>query len=140
MTPLRTGCAGLPGHAFVVRGKDDEQKQLCSVEAHGFYPKTGKGVFGPVSSEIANEAPKNSGPRLCLLIVKVDQAQFEEAEAIRRKWSEQGDFQLAKRDCVSFSDAVAESLNLMRPKRVATRRNSVSISGFSRVMPRTVTC
>jgi hypothetical protein len=106
-----------PGHAFVVWGKDDEKKQMCSVEAYGFYPKEGKGVFGPVPSEISNEALKKGGPRSCVLVVKVDQAQYQEAETIRRKWSEQGDFQLAKRDCVSFSDALASSLNLARPSR-----------------------
>jgi hypothetical protein len=107
----------LPGHSFIVWAKDDESKQMCSMEAYGFYPEEGKGVFGPVPSEISNETLKKGGDRSCLLIVKVDEKQYQEAEKIRRKWSEQGDFELAKRDCVSFSDAVASSLNLSRPKR-----------------------
>jgi hypothetical protein len=38
---------GLPGHAFVVWGKDNEEKQLCSVEAYGFYPKQARGIDRP---------------------------------------------------------------------------------------------
>src|SRR5262249_25167298 len=30
---------GVPGHAFIVWGKDDDKKQVCSVEAFGLYPK-----------------------------------------------------------------------------------------------------
>jgi hypothetical protein len=107
----------LPGHAFIVWARDDDTRQMCVAEAYGFYPKTGKGVFGPVPSEISNEALKKGGPRSCLLIVKVDERQYQEAEQIRRRWSEQGDFELARRDCISFSDAVASSLKLARPNR-----------------------
>jgi hypothetical protein len=32
---------GIPGHALVVLGKDDEQRQVCSIEAFGFYPASG---------------------------------------------------------------------------------------------------
>jgi len=41
-----------PGHAFVVWGRDDEQRQLCASEAYGYYPKGGKGVLGPVPGEV----------------------------------------------------------------------------------------
>jgi len=111
--------SGAPGHAFVVLGKDDEAKQLCSVEAFGLYPKNALAAltFGTVPGEIANEAVRKGTNSTCRLIVKVDAKQYAAAEAVRKQWTAKNDYKLLNRDCVTFTAAVADSLGLKTPDR-----------------------
>jgi hypothetical protein len=111
----------LPGHAFVVLGKDDSKKQLCTVDAFGYYPegdKAVKALFGKVPSEMANEFIRGKGQEgTCRLIVRVDQSQYDAVEAIRRKWAEKGTYRVIEEDCVTFAADVAQSLKLDTPER-----------------------
>lgn len=108
------------GHAFVVWGKDDADKKLCSEAAFGFYPKEGKGVLGPVPGVIVDEMltgkMKNVTDRL---VVQVDQKTYEAAEAIRKKWAD-SEYKAADRDCVTFSQEVARAAGLVVPARDAS--------------------
>jgi hypothetical protein len=116
----------ITGHAFVVYGKDDDEEKVCKVEdAFGFYPKDGRlGILSTVPGEVASEFVRRKGPKnqdlawSCRLVVKVDDKQFEAAEAVRRKWAERGEYKMASKDCVGYVDEVAKAIGIStRPDR-----------------------
>jgi hypothetical protein len=112
--------SGVPGHAMVILGKDDEAKKACTIEAFGFYPmNASKAVFGPVPGKIADEflQGRGIGAAACRIIVRVDQPQFDKIETIRKKWAGKKDYRVLEADCVTFTDEVAGSLGLKRPDR-----------------------
>ncbi len=111
---------GVPGHAMVILGKDDETKKACTIEAFGFYPTSGtKAVFGPVPGKVADEflQGRGIGAAACRIIVRVDQPRFDKIEAIRKKWAGKKDYRLLEADCVTFTSEVAGSLGLKLPDR-----------------------
>jgi len=106
------------GHAFVIWGSDDADKQMCVQNAFGLYPQKGKGVFGEVAGEIANESLKGGMSKISdRLIVIVNSWHHSKAESIRREWARRGNYRVAESDCVSFIDAVARAIGLKTPKR-----------------------
>jgi hypothetical protein len=120
-----TARAGVPGHAMVVLGKEDDKKQMCTFEAFGFYPAEGKGakaVLGPVPGKIADEMRegKGTGDGAVRLILKVDEAQFNKVDAVRKKWAAKKDYQLLNSDCITFVETSAKELGLQLPKRETT--------------------
>jgi hypothetical protein len=87
--------SGVPGHAMVVLGKEDEKQRACTVEAFGFYPNGGIGLLGPVPGKIADEFLEGrglGGSGACRIIVRVDPAQFDRVESIRRRWAQKKDY------------------------------------------------
>ncbi len=120
-----------PGHAFIVLGNHDENKELCSVEALGFYPKDGKGIVGPVPGEVANEFLKpRSVPRgACRLILQVSKEQYEAAERVRMKWANRK-YQLLESDCVSFSKEIAKVLHLKIPDDGAAKHPQLFVNSL----------
>ena len=111
---------GVPGHAMVILGKDDETKKACTIEAFGFYPTSGtKAVFGPVPGKIADEflQGRGIGKSACRVIVRVDQPLFDKIESIRKKWAGKKDYKLLKADCVTFTGGVGHTLGLKLPDR-----------------------
>jgi hypothetical protein len=122
----------VPGHAFVVWGKDDAAKQICSVEAWGYYPEKGTNVFkialGAVPSEMANEFLRGKGTTgTCRLVLRVSKEQYDQAEAIRRRWANKRDFKLLEEDCVGFATDVARSLGLRTPASFTDRHPQLFI-------------
>jgi hypothetical protein len=120
----------VPGHAFVVFGKDDPVRGLCSVQAWGYYPSTGnKGVLGPVPGELADESIRGKGTAGAnyRLVLRVNKEQYEAADAVRRKWAGKGEYKVLERDCVSFATDVARALRLSIPTGVAARHPQVFI-------------
>lgn len=111
---------GVPGHAMVILGKDDEAKQACTVEAFGFYPSSGtKAVLGPVPGKMADEFLQGRGVArsACRVIVRVDQPLFDKVEGIRAKWAGKTNYRLLTSDCVSFTSEVGHALGLRLPDR-----------------------
>jgi hypothetical protein len=111
---------GIPGHAMVILGREDEAKKACTVEAFGFYPESGtKALFGPVPGKIADEflAGKGIAKAACRVILKVDKDKFDEVDAVRRRWASKKEYKLLEADCVTFAGEVARKLGLKVPKR-----------------------
>lgn len=111
------GQTGLPGHAYVVWGKEDAAAQLSSQEAFGFYNNAASPigvVLGrDVPGELRDEAVKPAPSQLVLgrLIVQILQADYELARAEQVKWHTE-DYNLYKRNCISFASAVAGVIGL----------------------------
>lgn len=112
--------SGVPGHAMVILGKEDEKQMISSIEAFGFYPiDATKAVFGRVPGKIADElaTAKGIGGLTSRLILKVDKADFDKVEGIRARWASKKDYKVLESDCVSFVTEVADALKLKTPKR-----------------------
>lgn len=107
---------GLPGHAFVVWGREDPSQQASSQDAFGLYSaKGGKALtLGTVPGEIRSEAVRSPTIRL---IVRVTQREYGDTRKILEDWAAKGEYKLAEHDCVSFIEAVAKSIGLQTPDR-----------------------
>jgi hypothetical protein len=120
LTVVLCARSGVPGHAMVVLGKDDEKQRACTVHAFGFYPNGGAGVLGPVPGKIADEFREGrglGGSGACRIILRVDPKQFEKVESVHRRWSEKKDYRVLQSDCVTFVGEVAATLGLKVPDR-----------------------
>jgi len=105
---------GVPGHAFVVLGEESEERRQSTIEAFGFYPRKGLGVFGPVPGHLADEVleKRSLASGDCLVIVHVERDIFQKVDEIRSRWSETKEYRLVQSDCVSFVDEVARATGL----------------------------
>ena len=113
----------ITGHAFVVWGEEDPVKQQSSYEGFGYYPldQTAvgniKAAFGPVASELVNEATKNSAGAISdRLIVEVPIDRYKKSMSVRDRYKG-SKYRTIERDCVTFVDDVAAALGLNRPAR-----------------------
>ncbi|MEM9753950.1 MAG: hypothetical protein AAF916_11290 [Planctomycetota bacterium] len=104
---------GVPGHAFVIWGKEDYENNLSSQRAFGMYPKDKKLRVGAVPGGVVEEATPRSDTRL---IVRVNREQFEGAASIRSAWAGK-DYKLVESDCVTFTSEAAISIGLDVPAR-----------------------
>lgn len=110
-----------PGHAFVLWGTEDNTAKVSIQEAWGFYPKDdSKGVFGDVPGEVRNEAYKKSKDKVvnytARLVIQLTKDDYERSKFVRNRWkSEFQNYNLAKRNCVSFVKEVADSLGVATP-------------------------
>lgn len=108
---------GLPGHAYLVWGKEDAADQMSSQEAFGFYHNAASPigvVLGrDVPGELRDEAIKPAPSQLVLgrLIVQVLKPDYEMARAEQAKWKTE-DYNLYKRNCISFASAVGSAIGL----------------------------
>src|SRR6185503_18155915 len=111
----------LPGHAFVVLGKEDAQAMMSTVDAFGYYPETSgntKAVLKRVPGVLADEFVRGTlAPTLVRLILKVNKADFDAVKAVRDLWESKGSYKLIERDCVTFVMDVASALGLTVPNR-----------------------
>jgi hypothetical protein len=111
----------MPGHSFVVLGKEDAAAQMSTVDAFGYYPeKPGdlRAVFKKVPGLLADEFVRGTlAPTLVRLILKVNRSDFDAVEAVRRTWASRTNFQLIEQDCVTFVMDVARALKLRVPDR-----------------------
>lgn len=106
------------GHAFVIWGAEDAQKQMSYSSAFGLYPdkQSVKLLFKEVPGSIKDEAmSKNS--KMNRLIVKVDKSVYDAALAKKNQWAAKGTYQLLTRDCLSFTIDVATIAKLKIPSR-----------------------
>lgn len=110
---------GVPGHAFVVLGKEDEKRMMSTIEAFGFYPekKDLKPLFGTVPGSLANEFIRGKGTKNDhSLILKVDDEQFAAVEKLRADWAKRKpDYKLFERNCITFTGEAAKALGLTVP-------------------------
>lgn len=104
----------LTGHGFVLWGTHSGTNRMSEQAVFGFYPAADlKPVFGrDVPGEVRDEALKESGvdPFKTLthrLIIKVDKEVFLASQKEISKW-ETRDFNLYRRNCLSFLHAVLE--------------------------------
>jgi hypothetical protein len=109
--------ANLPGHAFVVWGKEDSENQMSSAKAFGFYPADGekkKMIFGNVKGELANEATKKPNQQSLLthrLIVQVNKQKWLDSQKEVATWRTE-DYNLFSNNCTHFAYAVAADVGL----------------------------
>jgi len=120
---------GVPGHAFVGFGKEDEKKSMCTYEAWGLCPKdrtfsfltsavisslTGGIYIGPFPGSLADDFLTKADAKL---ILSVNESQYDNALKIKKEW-EGKSYTLLESDCVSFLIAVAKTIsNLSIPPR-----------------------
>jgi hypothetical protein len=123
----------VPGHAFVLFGRDDAERSVCAVDgAWGYYPKDGTpklAQLGRVPGKLYDEylKPRGVPSDAARLIVKMDEKQYKKAEAVRQKWDAKTDYKLLEQDCVSFVTEVAKSLDLKVPSGVAAKHPQVFV-------------
>jgi hypothetical protein len=120
------GAARFPGHAYIVLGRDDDDKQLCAIEAFGFQPANegDKGIVKAVPGDVVEPYVKDYKkplPGVCRLILKVDRSQYDAVDAVRRKWTDR-EYSLTGSNCIDFADDAAKALELSRPRRSRTQR------------------
>jgi hypothetical protein len=112
------------GHAFVVWGVEDGKRRCSQVQALGLYPESDSGTcrtaFGTVSGHLVDEKINHSvGKIAAQLIVRVDEAVFNESIKAAREWDCRHNFSLLNRYCVEFL-RVGGSLHLNMPRRRVT--------------------
>lgn len=110
---------GVPGHAFVVFGQENEGRAMSTEEAWGQYPKSSKKAWmGSVPGGVVNEAMHgNSGSGYSRLIVRVNSDQYRQAKGLLARWQRKDSYQLVAQDCVTFTAEVASTIGLKVPKR-----------------------
>lgn len=111
----------LVGHAYIIWSKSDDKLRACTAHAHGFFPDNNgdglKSVFREVPGTTSDSVLRNKpGSGECRIVVRVTKPQWEATERIRAEWSDKK-YRLTKSDCVTFTAAVAEKLNLKLPNR-----------------------
>ena len=112
--------ASLTGHAFICVGL--KVGSGLKEECFGFYPKAGgKGaVYGPgcVDSELNGKCGDHPITRFSNVTASVKKTITEDQRravyAVGKEWSSK-DFVLGWRDCVAFSNAVAQAAGLKTP-------------------------
>ena len=118
-----------PGHAFVMWGREDDEKQMSTFKAFGLYPDSDnelKIVFGEVPGEIKDEWQSDKMSDIThRLIVKVNKAAYQKSLQVKRKWETNfqeteistNTYELIKKDCVTFASDIARSIGLLIPDR-----------------------
>jgi hypothetical protein len=130
----------ITGHAFICVGI--KVGSGIKEECFGFYPKTGgKGaVYGPgcVDSEINGKCGDHPITRFSHVTASVKKGISEEQRrAIYRlgeEWSKK-DFLLGWRDCVAFSNAVAQAAGLKVPPSTAATTPAVYVQKLKDLNP-----
>ena len=101
---------GIPGHAFVVFGREDSIQQMTVFDGSwGFYPKSSKKggksfIIGEVPGEIRDDFLTNNDVTFILV---VSETEYNQALKIKEKWAKNASYSLAKNDCVTFLTEVA---------------------------------
>ena len=114
-----TFCArsGMPGHAFVVWGREDPTMGACVMHAYGMWPAKNAIAIGEVPGRIVDEATTGSlAATTDRLIVRVNSDAFERAEAVRENWLGR-DYELTSSVCVTFTAEVSQAIGLEVPQR-----------------------
>ena len=114
----------LPGHAFVVWGKESSASATSQIDAEfGFYPAEGANplnvafghdVPGDLKNEAMQPASYTSGLLTSRLIVQVDNGPYNASKGEMTTWST-SDYNLYKQNCISFAAAIASDLGLTVP-------------------------
>lgn len=108
------------GHAFVVWGFEDASKQLCGQESFGYYPTDDvpKSLFRMVPGDVVNEKLRRGAQAgECQLVVRVSEEQYKRTRGVIEEWRKKDFYKLREQDCVSFTGAVADALELPVPDR-----------------------
>ena len=134
----------ITGHAFVVWGMNDRQRQLSSQQAFGMYAMTDKAgdfirsVFSPIPGNIVNESLKGSLSKVTdRLIVRVDRSVYYKSFGVMQDWSKKSgkdkkDYRLLFQDCVTFTKEVSAASGLKIPARLT----NATPQGFIRELMR----
>ena len=111
---------GNPGHAFVIWSKENKKKRMTVHTALGLYPNLPKKrlykvLFGGVG-KLASDAKRKAVHSLTIL---VNSDQYQKALRVHQRWKQSKKYTLYFRDCVTYVDAIAKSINLKTPKRAS---------------------
>jgi hypothetical protein len=107
--------SGVPGHAFVSFGIEDDILQSSITEGTwGMYPKSNTSgvasfLIGEVPGQIKDDYLRNKDYSL---IIEVSGSEYNTCKAILTKWRNKN-YQLVKSDCLSF---VIEIANVIKNK------------------------
>lgn len=102
---------GIPGHAFVSLGREDEESKMTIHDGTwGLYPKNkldgGKSfIIGEVPGEIRDDLLTGSD---YTYVIEASQKDYDEVLKIVKKWREGSNYELLEKDCVSFLIEVAK--------------------------------
>lgn len=113
------------GHSFVVFGVEDRQRRVSYYSAFGFYtmPTSSGGanwrsIFSEVPGQLRNDAMLTTNNRFNRLIVKVNKNVLDAALQRKNQWASGSyQYQLLRRDCVSFAINMAQIAGLNMPNR-----------------------
>lgn len=112
------GNEGIPGHAFVVFGRESYSDQMSIVDgAWGLHPASGKEggksfIIGEVPGAIREEG---IGKKCDFNVVReVSQSEYSNGLDIKKQWASKGKYELTKSDCVSFLIAVAQTVKSLK--------------------------
>jgi len=104
------GKEGVPGHAFVVIGREDPV-QMATIHdgTWGLYPKTSAdgilSIIGEVPGEIRDDRLTQTDH---ILTKNVTESDYREALRIKDSWAARGRYELTERDCLSFAMEILE--------------------------------
>lgn len=111
---------GVPGHAFVSFGKEDNNKQASITDGSwGLYPKSSyEGASSPVIGEVPGNIANDFLTKIDLRLIKeVDFNTYNKALSLKKDWSSKN-YKLLESDCLSFLIAVANTVSgLKLPER-----------------------
>ena len=112
------GNDGMPGHAFVMFGRESESEKMSIIDgAWGLYPSNsrqgGKSfIIGEVPGEIRDEGiTKKCNYKV---VSEVSKSEYENGLEVKSQWTSRGRYELTKSDCVSFLIAVARCVDSLR--------------------------
>lgn len=117
---ILTGAEGKVGHAFVSWHYHPQNYSTPISEGIGFYAVfdgTHYKLFSGTQGEFKDEF-KNSNPGVLLTaVIWVDEGDFYRSKEVMKKWQAKEEYVLLSKDCITFVEDIAKSLNIKTPRR-----------------------
>ena len=116
---LASNLHGFPGHCYVV-WTESATCDLASGESAGYVPRYSQdqiaSLWRPVAGLMVNKATDGNMRNLNRVVAVVSKTEYDRSKEICRNWSDKH-FHTGVRDCVSFTDEIANVVGLKRPSR-----------------------
>ena len=112
----------ITGHAYVVWGREDSERQMSTQECYGLYPDKNESkriILGSVRAKLFDGDCWNSSSSV-RLIVELDRDLYMKSLEVYDEWKKETqdtttEYHVLWRNCVTFVKAVADSIGLDTP-------------------------
>jgi hypothetical protein len=110
---------GFPGHCYIA-WTDKPALNLLDQESAGYVPRFSKdqvpSLWRNVSGAVCRQAAIGNTRNLDVLTAIVNRTDYDRAKELCDSWDTKS-FKVGRRDCVTFADCIARSINLRTPER-----------------------
>jgi hypothetical protein len=110
---------GFPGHCYVCWTRDPNI-DLLKCDSLAYMPARFEdqipSLVSKVDGVVIPHAARGNMRNLSKLVVAVDPATFAQSKLVAKQWDPK-DFQVGVKDCVAFTNSVANAVGLRTPKR-----------------------